>query len=385
MINPNKRIWQASEIWKSFDFSLPFSAFLKNHFKQNKKYGKRDRAEISHVLYSYLRIGFNSKSLDFEKAAQIGLLLSDSTPEITLQELETPKNWLSYTLAEKVTWVEAKFELDFYNDFFESSHELSNGVILTDYAQKILAQSPVFIRVLRNGNHVISALKQAEFDFEEIDQVSIKLKADSKLHLLPKNILRDIYVQDLASQLTIEYLTPTDSETWWDACCGAGGKSILLKSVNPEIDITGTDIRKSILFNYEQRLKQHGFKPKTFVADLSKKPFEHRQAFDGVVIDAPCSGSGTWGRSPDGILRTSQLDIEKFVARQKAICQNAVKSLRPGGKLTYITCSIFKAENENITQFIADELKLKLIKQGIIHSAIHNSDYLFAAQFILEK
>lgn len=385
MINPKRRIWQASEIWKGFDFSMPFSAFLKNHFKQNKKYGKRDRTEIAVVLYSFLRTGYNSNHLGFEKAAKLGLLLSDSPPEELLKEYDLSENWKSFDLIERIAWCNQEFKIDFYNNFFKKSFELSKGINLSEFVHKVSKQSPVFIRVLRNRKEIISALKQGAFEYEEIDEYSIKLEADAKLHFLPKKLSTDFYIQDLASQNTIGFIDLEYREKWWDACCGAGGKSLLIKSIRPEIDLMASDIRKSILTNYNSRLKQHKYTPKAQLVDLSKCSMSINEVFDGIVIDAPCTGSGTWGRSPEGIQRIQEAALRNYSTKQKAICKNAVKNLSHSGKLIYITCSIFKAENENITQYLVDDLKLKLIRQSIIHSSNHNSDYLFAAQFINEK
>ncbi|MFY0672553.1 MAG: hypothetical protein JXQ87_04085 [Bacteroidia bacterium] len=385
MINPNKRIWQAGEIWKTFNFSLPFSAFLKNYFKRNKKYGKRDRNEISHVLYSYLRIGYNNQVYSFEKAAQLGLLLSSHTPLPLLEAYKTPSNWNELNPYEKINWCKNHIEFNFSDNFFKETLKLSQGVVQEKFAQKVLKQSPVFIRVLKDYQKLINYLKEAELNFEEIDEHSIKLQADAKIHLLPQEISKSYYIQDLASQQTANYLDPKNGELWWDACCGAGGKSLLLNSINQRIHLTGTDVRDSILVNYKKRLSEHGIGYNAFRANLLNKGLETRDTFDGIVIDAPCSGSGTWGRSPDGILKTRKADIDGFAKRQKQICLNAIKNLKKGGKLTYITCSIFRAENEDITQFLIDELNIELVKQGIIHSSIHNSDYLFAAQFIYNK
>jgi 16S rRNA (cytosine967-C5)-methyltransferase len=100
---------------------------------------------------------------------------------------------------------------------------------------------------------------------------------------------------------------------------------------------------------------------------------------DLIIADVPCTGSGTWGRSPER-LKGFDLDlIGSYQSRQKKIVANLPQHLKHGGYLLYITCSVYRQENEEVTDFLKSMSGLSLIKQGVLHQ--EGGDYLFAALF----
>jgi len=108
----------------------------------------------------------------------------------------------------------------------------------------------------------------------------------------------------------------------------------------------------------------------------------HDDAFDGIILDAPCSGSGTWGRTPEMISQFDPHKIDFFQKLQQNIARNVVKYLKPGKPLIYITCSAFKAENEDVVDFIVKELRLKLEKQTVLEGYKNKADTMFVARLI---
>ncbi len=115
-----------------------------------------------------------------------------------------------------------------------------------------------------------------------------------------------IEVQDLASQVIGQVCAPKAGENWWDACSGAGGKSLQLSSLMQQDNaakgvlgtITASDIRPAALNELEKRAKRAGFNIKVAPWRSDALPVA-REAFDGVLVDAPCSCTGTWRRNPD--------------------------------------------------------------------------------------
>ena len=85
-------------------------------------------------------------------------------------------------------------------------------------------------------------------------------------------------------------------------------------------------------------------------------------SFDRVLVDAPCSGTGTWRRNPEGRLRLAQVDIDELLEKQAAILDKAAALVKPGGRMVYATCSILSAENtRQIESFLARHADFRLI------------------------
>lgn len=156
-------------------------------------------------------------------------------------------------------------------------------------------------------------------------------------------------VQDLASQAVALVCAPASGERWWDACAGAGGKSLHLAWLmcrKGSIVASDRDSRK--LEELRLRARRAGY-PNIRCRDWKGGPVPAKRAgFDGVLVDAPCSCSGTWRRNPDGRWRLSPGDIDEFVNRQNQLLQHASGAVRPGGSLVYATCSMFTRENSGV-------------------------------------
>jgi 16S rRNA (cytosine967-C5)-methyltransferase len=110
--------------------------------------------------------------------------------------------------------------------------------------------------------------------------------------------------------------------------------------------------------------------------------FQSAQTYDLVICDAPCSGSGTWGRTPEQLFFFSIDKLNHYSSLQKKIVSNAVKGLKKGSCLLYITCSVFIAENEEVVNFIQKQFALQLVNQQYYVGYDKKADTLFAALFI---
>ena len=138
-------------------------------------------------------------------------------------------------------------------------------------------------------------------------------------------------VQDFSSQQTAQFFKPQKWENWWDACAASGGKSLLLHELEPTVKLVVSDIRESILSNLDERFQQAGLlKYQKKLLDLTQNNdlILHDYAFDGIILDAPCSGSGTWGRTPEMISQFDEHKIEFFQRLQQSIARNVVKYLK---------------------------------------------------------
>ncbi|HSK14278.1 MAG TPA: hypothetical protein VK907_13750, partial [Phnomibacter sp.] len=131
-----------------------------------------------------------------------------------------------------------------------------------------------------------------------------------------------------------------------------------------------------------ERFRKAGLRSyNSFIADLTKEfPKELEPAFaDVILVDAPCTGSGTWARTPEQHYFFQPNDLSFFADRQKAICQNVMPGLKAGGYLIYITCAVFSRENNEVVQWLTDQLKLDLIAINVIDGTRRRSDSMFLA------
>jgi 16S rRNA (cytosine967-C5)-methyltransferase len=164
-----------------------------------------------------------------------------------------------------------------------------------------------------------------------------------------------VEIQDLASQCIGSVCAPKPGERWWDVCAGAGGKSLLLAQLmQGKGVVVAADIRAHKLEDLKLRARRGGFfniTPKPW----DGKPVPARKAtYDGVLVDAPCSCSGTWRRNPAARWSTDLAEVAGLAATQLQILQAAATGVKPGGVLVYATCSLFRRENEEVVRAFAD-------------------------------
>jgi 16S rRNA (cytosine967-C5)-methyltransferase len=230
-------------------------------------------------------------------------------------------------------------------------------------------------------------LTAAEVIFKDEGNGCLALPNGTRLEtLFPKQHWFE--VQDLSSQQTAQYFKPQKWDSWWDACAASGGKSLLLYDREPSIKLVVSDIRESILANLDERFQLAGLqKYQKKLLDLTQnvESVLHDYEFDGVILDAPCSGSGTWGRTPEMISQFDSYKIEFFQKLQQSIVRNVVKYLKPGKPLIYITCSVFKAENEDVVDFIVKELGFKLEEQAVLKGYENKADTMFVSRLIAPR
>ena len=111
-----------------------------------------------------------------------------------------------------------------------------------------------------------------------------------------------------------------------------------------------------------------------------QKEVENKNGFDWVLVDAPCSSSGTWRRNPDSKYRITKENLLGLTDLQLNILQTASEAVRVGGHLVYSTCSWIYDENENIVEsFIRNNPEFVLIKQKMLGSPVENADTMFVS------
>jgi 16S rRNA (cytosine967-C5)-methyltransferase len=321
----------AENLLDNYQGQEPLANYLKKYFSANKKHGSRDRKSISAFCYAHFRDG----EIDFP-------LVQNVSSEINVKQ-------------------------------FVASHQ---------------EQPLLFIRVRPwQREKVIPKLIAAQITYQEITPTTFAFvnttSLQNVLELNKEVVIQDINSQALASLLA---LVPTSMDqvlNVWDACAASGGKSILMFDYLSNIKIHVTDIRESILHNCEKRLAEAGIRPSSVqVVDLVY-PFEIKKQFDFIFADVPCSGSGTWGRTPEQLKYFKQEQLANYTELQGKIIENLIPALKLHGHLLFATCSVYQNENENNVAKLLATGKFKVVKQQYFKGYDKQADTLFGA--LLEK
>ena len=380
----------AIQIMDLYDGSMPLAAFLKKHFSENKKFGSKDRKNIAHLCYAYCRIGNAGKELRVEDRFKIALFLVNETVDGwgKLYDENWLNNWAKQVTS-KLDFIKSVFPSFNVNSIFPSINALSNKIDVSEFSVSHLMQPAFFLRI-RPGKYdaVRKQIKTADIPFTKISETCFAIQNSVKIDSIV-SIDRDVVVQDKSSQRIAELfakmeLDKTKAIQLWDCCAASGGKTILAIDFFGVMDMTVSDIRSSILHNLKARFERAGIKHfESLTTDLSKpNPQKPTGKFDLIMADVPCSGSGTWGRTPEQLSLFKESKIAEYIALQKSIVSNIVSSLTPNGYLLYSTCSVFKAENEDQKDFILSSFpSLKLVEEKYLIGYDNRADTMYAALF----
>ena len=376
----------AVAILKKYSGDVPFHQFIKKYFSVNKKFGSKDRKQITSLCYNCFRLGLSATGIPLEEKILLGTFLCENKQSAFLKNFKPEWNDLvENPLQQKLSMINYRLLGD---NIFPFKDELSKGVDVEKFSLSFLHQPKLFLRA-RPGNKdkVTGKLAGAGISYELRTGSCIALPNASKIDSIIK-LDEEAVVQDYNSQRVGEYMkikpaNPKLPTTIWDCCAASGGKSIMAFDINPNINLTVSDKRESIIQNLKNRFAKAGIKKYySFVADLENSKFKIQNSkFDFIICDAPCTGSGTWARTPEQLYYFKKNEIEKYAALQKKIIQHIVPCLKPGGNLLYITCSVFKKENEEVENFIIENSKLTLIRSEVLTGYEMQSDTMFAALF----
>lgn len=378
-------IQMALALIERYDGATPLSAFLKQYYAQNKKHGSRDRKLISHLVYTYYRLG-NYAATNQQQRLLIALYLCE--PADSQWSVCLPEAWqqmMQASLDEKCSYLQTQALPITPAAIFPWIDALSEGIEKEAFVWQHLQQPDLFLRV-RPGRmkKVVEALNTNTIAFEA-EGNCLRVANGTKIDQL-LTINKDVVVQDRSSQQVanlFSYFQEASIKKVWDCCAASGGKSILLMDTLPGILLSVSDIRATILHNLRQRFAEAGIAQfQSFLADLSQ-PLPVKQQYDAIICDVPCSGSGTWGRTPEQLSFFNTQEISRYAQLQATIAGNAIPHLKQGGYLLYITCSVFAAENEMNVNKLAEQHSLKLITLEVFTGYQYKADTMFAA--LLQK
>ncbi|MDI2111881.1 RsmB/NOP family class I SAM-dependent RNA methyltransferase [Commensalibacter nepenthis] len=226
-------------------------------------------------------------------------------------------------------------------------------------------------------------LKQEGIASENMSLSPWGLRVEGRQSVTSTNLFKDgiIEIQDEGSQLIALMTGVTSQMRVLDFCAGAGGKTLAMAMMmQNKGQIIASDVHTVRVSAAEKRFRRAGvFNVQTHLFAEGAKWIKRRvKTFDRVLVDAPCSGTGTWRRNPDARLKFKENDLNELVAKQSEILDSAAKMVKEGGRLIYATCSILQKENQDqIELFLKAHPEFKLVcpdtPEGLLPADFYNS------------
>lgn len=324
--------------------SLPLDLFLRDYFRLHKALGSKDRGYIADTSCAMIRW---KGLLDF---------LCNGTPdwESRLDIFLDP----SFENAKKRTDIPDHVRLSFPQALFDllvSSHGLQKACEICSISNQ---PAPTTVRI----NAMKTTREEMLNRWSKIYQISpcpfssngIIFHRRMNFSSMPEFREGLFEVQDEGSQLLAELVKAKPGDLILDYCAGSGGKTLAFA---PKMQNKGQiylhDIRKHVLQESRKRLRRAGIQNAQVVLAEDEKLKKLKKNMDWVLVDAPCSGTGTLRRNPDMKWKFDDSTIPVIQGKQRTIFEKALSFLKPGGHIVYSTCSLLKEENnDQITHFM---------------------------------
>ena len=221
--------------------------------------------------------------------------------------------------------------------------------------QAFQVRPPTWIRTARNNQErMCAALARRAIPATVHPQITGAIGLPGAPNLEGLATESPFEIQDLSSQCVGWICAPAGGEYWWDVCAGAGGKSLHLADLmEHQGAILATDVRSGSLQALRQRAhnrRRNMIACRTWDGVRDPAPGQY---FDGVLIDAPCSGIGPWARNPDARWRTTEREIAGRRIVQDQLLLAGADKVRPGGRLVYAVCTLTADETQaTISKFL---------------------------------
>jgi 16S rRNA (cytosine967-C5)-methyltransferase len=353
----------------------PVDRFLSRLFKDHRELGSRDRRLLSDAVFAWFRWHGWLHALEgppraarwaaayyldaVERHPAIDALLANAGLDPALFEPGGGR-----PCAEKTRLVAGWFP--------EGRHPLITEVIPTAWAKALYVPAgsdrdrhqarcaeafqqrpPLWLRANPgSGGRLLDQLARAGYPARIHPRLADAVAVDQAV---PSSFLQRsakwVAVQDLASQCVGAVCDPQGGQRWRDVCAGAGGKSLhLAVLMRNRGRILAEDVRPAALRELERRSRAAG------LSIISTRPVNdppaHRRSAepaDGILVDAPCSGVGTWSRNPDARWRAPMERLPRWAEEQSALLEQAATGLRPGGRLVYAVCTLTRRETLDVT------------------------------------
>lgn len=339
-MTPSARVQAAIEILDEVivsarDDGPPADAIVQRYFKVRRYAGSKDRRAVRELVFRAIRR--SGERPGSGRSAMLGLAddnaelldLFDGSPHGPAVR-EPADEVASATLLPQ--WVQPHL----------SEH------VDPDEWPALLERAPLDLRVNIARADRDSLLEQFEgAQPTRLCPWGLRLRSDSRIDDHPAFTQGLVEVQDEGSQLIALACQPNEGMRILDLCAGAGGKSLALAAAAPEAIIIASDTNRARLAQLTPRAERAGAKIAARLLDGGRESAQLADLegqCDVVLVDAPCSGSGTWRRNPEGRWRLTPERLQRLVKLQIRLLDIAALLVKPGGALVYATCSIIRAE-----------------------------------------
>ncbi|WP_228289608.1 RsmB/NOP family class I SAM-dependent RNA methyltransferase [Shewanella cyperi] len=395
---------------------------LAAYFKLNRKHGSKDRKLIRETLFALFRWWGWARKLPLEGDAlwhgQLALCaaleqhlwediraawaMEAGWQQLALPGFDTPSATalqLSQLLA-PVQFHAADLVPDWFWPLLPPLDDAEREALLTSLCKR----PPIWARAQGMArDQAVSDLRALGIEASAAPYFSDALSLGSKsinLNEITLYTAGKLEIQDLSSQVIGQVCDPKPGESWWDACAGAGGKSLQLSSLMANRatsanagQIVASDIRALALEELGKRARRAGFANISVARWRSDALPVDAGSFDGVLVDAPCSCTGTWRRNPDMRWLDSATAVTDKPELQLDILRRASAAVRKGGVLVYATCSLAEAENRAVAEaflaahpeFVPEEFTHPFSGERCTMATVWpqqaNSDGMFVARF----
>ena len=342
-------------------FDHPADAIVSRYFREHRSLGPRERATLAETAYGVLR-----RKLLFEHFAGSGS--GSRERRLAILGFAGPRDFLKSALSEQEkTWLDHCDAADPATLLERHRHNMPEWLVQPLKEQlgeefwalvdALNQPAPLDLRV--NGltdkrEDVRGELKLAGIPAQPTPYSPWGLRVEGKpaLTRLDAFARGAIEVQDEGSQLLALLTDARRGQMVVDFCAGAGGKTLALGAAMRNTGrLYAFDVSAHRLENLKPRLARSGLSnvhPAAIAHERDERIKRLAGKIDRVIVDAPCSGLGTLRRNPDLKWRQSPKALAELAAKQSAILASAARLLKPGGRIVYATCSLLRAENEEI-------------------------------------
>jgi 16S rRNA (cytosine967-C5)-methyltransferase len=384
----------ALDCLQGYNFLEPFSIYLKKYFQANSKLGSRDRRNIRQLCYAWWRLGNAGKTLPNNERMFLALFLSyqqlDAFSERIFKETNVIE-YITHSPFDKWNFINSTYpNLLGKDELFPFQEDLMNDFVKDDFVLDGFYRRGLWVRAKKQfKGKVVSYFDTNNISYQISESVPHAFLLSDDFDIVNSNPYQQgwIEIQDLSSQILGGYYNPSDNEKWLDACAASGGKSLQLLDSNNKIDLTVTDIRESILTNLQVRFKRNNIHQyRSMVVDWSSPNPDDgaslKESFDVIIADVPCSGSGTWARTPEQKLNITKAKIQSYSTLQYAIVSNLLPLLKKGGRLFYSTCSVYQSENIAVVNKLISNFEVELVQSKTISGIALMADTMYYAELI---
>jgi len=328
----------------------PLDLCLSEYLRAHKSIGAHDRRMIGETLYGMIRWKTLIDAICPSSYAGDRL--------VCFRGLHREEEWKNLDIPEPA-------RLGIPDFLYQKFLKMFGKEKLVGLCKVLNEPAPTTIRanLLKTNRDDLLGRLQKEFEASpcEYAPAGIQFKKRTPLFSLPEFKEGLFEVQDEGSQLVAGQVQAKPGDSVLDFCSGSGGKTLAFAPLmKGKGQIYLYDIRPWVLLEARKRLKRAGIQNSQCLPPGHPQLTSIQGKMDWVLVDVPCSGTGTLRRNPDMKWKIDGAMIERLVSQQREIMVEAVKFLKPGARLVYATCSILDDENEGQTEYFSKNLPLEL-------------------------